>query len=151
MTKTKTSRKQAWRRNKIEADRSARENKQQLHTENRIDASELGPQQSGRIICHFGANFSVQDSHGNHHLCLSRRNLPKLVCGDHVTWQSTGEQEGVIVAFAMPDGEEFPGTIVAVGDKQVNVDFNHPLAGHEITFDVEILEVVNGGESPAIQ
>jgi ribosome biogenesis GTPase len=99
MTKTKTSRKQAWRRNKIEADRSARENKQQLHTENRIDASELGPQQSGRIICHFGANFSVQDSHGNHHLCLSRRNLPKLVCGDHVTWQSTGEQEGVIVAL----------------------------------------------------
>jgi len=60
-------------------------------------------------------------------------------------------EEGVIVAFAMPDGEEFPGTIVAVGDKQVNVDFNHPLAGHEITFDVEILEVINGGESPAIQ
>jgi ribosome biogenesis GTPase len=103
MTKAKTSRTQAWRRNKIEADRRTRENKQQLHTESRINASELGPQQSGRIVCHFGANFSVKDSQGNHHLCLSRRNLPKLVCGDYVTWQSTGEHEGVIVAFQPRD------------------------------------------------
>lgn len=60
-------------------------------------------------------------------------------------------EEGAIVAFAMPDGEEYPGTIVGLGDKEVRVDFNHPLAGHEITFDVEIMEVINGGESPAIQ
>ena len=59
--------------------------------------------------------------------------------------------EGVIVAFAMPDGEEYPGMIVEVDDSQVTVDFNHPLAGHEITFDVEILEVQNGGESPTVQ
>lgn len=59
--------------------------------------------------------------------------------------------EGVIVAFATPDGEEYPGTVNEVGDKQVTVDFNHPLAGHEITFDVEILEIRSGGTSPVIQ
>lgn len=60
-------------------------------------------------------------------------------------------ESGVIVAFATPDGEEYPGMVREVGDKQVTVDFNHPLAGHEITFDVEILEVKSGGESPVIQ
>ncbi len=60
-------------------------------------------------------------------------------------------KKGVIIAFAMPDGDEFPGMIVEVGDKQVTVDFNHPIAGHEITFDVEILEVGSGGEPPVVQ
>ena len=59
--------------------------------------------------------------------------------------------KGVIVAFATPDGEEFPGMVMEVGDEQVTVDFNHPLAGHQITFDVEILEVKSGGESPTVQ
>lgn len=59
--------------------------------------------------------------------------------------------EGVVVAFAMPDGEEYPGMIMEVGDSQVTINFNHPLAGHEITFDVEILEVKSGGESPTVQ
>lgn len=59
--------------------------------------------------------------------------------------------KGVIVAFATPDGDEFPGMVMEVGDKQVTVDFNHPLAGHQITFDVEILEVKSGGETPVMQ
>ena len=60
-------------------------------------------------------------------------------------------KKGVIIAFAMPDEDEFPGTITEVDDKQVTVDFNHPIAGHEITFDVEILEIINGGEQPVVQ
>jgi FKBP-type peptidyl-prolyl cis-trans isomerase SlpA len=58
-------------------------------------------------------------------------------------------ERGVIVSFAMPDEEEYPGTIQEVGSEQVMVDFNHPLAGHEILFEVEILEV-SGGESSLI-
>lgn len=53
---------------------------------------------------------------------------------------------GMIVNFAMPDEEEYPGMIKEVGSKQVTVDFNHPLAGHEIVFEVEILEVSGGDE-----
>lgn len=58
---------------------------------------------------------------------------------------------GVIVSFALPDGEEYPGMITEVGDEQVTVDFNHPLAGHEILFEVEILEVTGGEEPPTVQ
>ena len=60
-------------------------------------------------------------------------------------------EPGVIISFALPDGEEYPGMITEVEDEQVTVDFNHPLAGHEILFDVEILEVTGGEEPPTVQ
>ena len=50
-------------------------------------------------------------------------------------------EEGAIIAFAQPDGSELPGVIRSVAGQSVTVDFNHPLAGQTLTFDVEILEV----------
>lgn len=49
--------------------------------------------------------------------------------------------EGSIVAFTQPNGAEIPGIIRAAAGESVTVDFNHPLAGQHITFDVEILTV----------
>ena len=60
-------------------------------------------------------------------------------------------KKGVIVGFVTPAGDEIPGTVIEVDEKQVTVDFNHPIAGHEIVFEVEILEITNGGKQPAIQ
>lgn len=48
---------------------------------------------------------------------------------------------GQVVAFELPDGEETAGVVLGIDEGQVEVDFNHPLAGHEITFSVEIIEV----------
>ncbi|GAB4292540.1 MAG: FKBP-type peptidyl-prolyl cis-trans isomerase [Thiohalomonadaceae bacterium] len=48
---------------------------------------------------------------------------------------------GVIIAFTTPAGDEVPGTVTALDETQVTVDFNHPLAGHTLNFDVEILAV----------
>ena len=53
---------------------------------------------------------------------------------------------GVIMEFNTPAGDEVPGTVVEVNDSEVKVDFNHPLAGHQITFEVEILSVEAPGE-----
>lgn len=50
-------------------------------------------------------------------------------------------EPGLIIEFSTPSGEAVPGAILEVGDETVKVDFNHPLAGHEITFDVEILSI----------
>ena len=51
---------------------------------------------------------------------------------------------GQIIGFTTPSGEEVPGAIMEIKDEEVVVDFNHPLAGHEVIFDVEILEVKPG-------
>lgn len=48
---------------------------------------------------------------------------------------------GVIIGFSTPSGEEIPGMIVSVDEARVEVDFNHPLAGRTLRFDVEILSV----------
>ena len=47
---------------------------------------------------------------------------------------------GVVVSFAAAEGE-LPGVIRQVHDRTVEVDFNHPLAGRHIVFDVSILKV----------
>lgn len=52
-------------------------------------------------------------------------------------------EEGAIIAFTQPDGSELPGVIRSVAGQSVTVDFNHPLAGQTLTFDVEIIEVTN--------
>ena len=51
-------------------------------------------------------------------------------------------EPGVIVGFETADGDELAGAILSVGDETVEVDFNHPMAGHIIIFDVEIIDVV---------
>ncbi len=53
-------------------------------------------------------------------------------------------EAGLIIGFTTPSGEEVPGAIQEIKDEEVVVDFNHPLAGHEVIFDVEILEVKPG-------
>ncbi|AUC89020.1 MULTISPECIES: FKBP-type peptidyl-prolyl cis-trans isomerase [Alteromonas] len=53
-------------------------------------------------------------------------------------------EEGMILAFAQPDGSEIPGIIRSVAGDSVTVDFNHPLAGQTVIFDVEILDVKPG-------
>jgi len=46
-----------------------------------------------------------------------------------------------VIGFTSPTGEEFPGRIIKIGESSVEVDFNHPLAGHGILFDVQILKI----------
>lgn len=48
---------------------------------------------------------------------------------------------GAIMAFTQPDGTELPGVIREVAGQSVTVDFNHPLAGQVLTFEVEIIDV----------
>lgn len=53
---------------------------------------------------------------------------------------------GLAFSFETPDGQEIPGTVLKVKDDRVEVDFNHPLAGHELVFTVEILGINNNHE-----
>ncbi|WP_430461666.1 FKBP-type peptidyl-prolyl cis-trans isomerase [Thalassolituus sp. LLYu03] len=50
---------------------------------------------------------------------------------------------GLMVSFADAQGAELPGVISHVEGDWVMVDFNHPLAGKTLKFEVQILEVNN--------
>ncbi len=49
-------------------------------------------------------------------------------------------EPGLVVSFAGPGGE-LPGVVRSVEGDLVVVDFNHPLAGKDLIFDVSILKV----------
>ena len=49
-------------------------------------------------------------------------------------------EEGLMVSFSGPGGE-LPGVVREVMEEHVEVDFNHPLAGRRIVFDVSIIDV----------
>jgi peptidylprolyl isomerase len=40
------------------------------------------------------------------------------------------------------DGRKIPLTVVDLDDEKVTVDANHPLAGQDLVFDVEVVEIV---------
>ncbi len=46
-----------------------------------------------------------------------------------------------IYEFNSPAGDAVPGRIEALEDDTVTVDFNHPLAGQNFTFEVDVLSV----------
>ncbi len=50
-------------------------------------------------------------------------------------------ETGMVVSFQDAAGTELPGVIVEVLDDQVKVDFNHPLAGKSLDFEVEIIGI----------
>lgn len=47
---------------------------------------------------------------------------------------------GVIISFTAPNGAEVPGVIRDVAGDSVTVDLNHPLAGHQVTFELEVMQ-----------
>lgn len=52
----------------------------------------------------------------------------------------TPAKVGSIITFTTPGGE-VPGMVTEVSGNSVTVDFNHPLAGQDVTFVIDVVEV----------
>ncbi|MCW8879174.1 MAG: FKBP-type peptidyl-prolyl cis-trans isomerase [Kangiellaceae bacterium] len=50
-------------------------------------------------------------------------------------------EKGVIIGFEQPGGGQLPGIIREVQGGSVKVDFNHPLAGETVIFEIEIKQI----------
>jgi len=72
------------------------------------------------------------------HRAENVRRLPREQFGVDVA-----PEPGLVVSFAGPGGE-LPVVVRRIMESTVEVDFNHPLAGRTIVFDVSILRVADG-------
>jgi peptidylprolyl isomerase len=54
----------------------------------------------------------------------------------------TDPEVGWAVELSGPDGQPVPATIAEVTDESITLDFNHPLAGEDLTFEITLVEVV---------
>ena len=52
----------------------------------------------------------------------------------------TPAKVGSIITFTTPGGE-VPGMVTEVSGASVTVDFNHPLAGQDVTFVIDVVEI----------
>ncbi|ASK35077.1 FKBP-type peptidyl-prolyl cis-trans isomerase [Alloalcanivorax mobilis] len=60
-------------------------------------------------------------------------------------------EPGMVMNFADAAGAELPGVVASLDDDWVTVDFNHPLAGRDLTFEVEIIKVEHDAPEQAVR
>ena len=48
---------------------------------------------------------------------------------------------GLVVEVEDPQGGSFPGVVWEVRDQSVVLNFNHPLAGQTLEFDVKVVDI----------
>ena len=53
---------------------------------------------------------------------------------------------GAQLQATAPDGQTLVLTVAAVEGEQVTLDGNHPLAGQDLSFDIEMVEIVSAAE-----
>lgn len=97
MTKRKLTRRQTWRIQKIQDERTERAQRKAERLEEKLCSGELGQEQEGLVISHFGSQVDVEGQNQVIRRCHLRANLGSLVTGDRVVWRD-GEPNGVIVA-----------------------------------------------------
>jgi len=101
MSKRKLTRRQQWRIDKIQDERSARVAKRDSVADEHVQDGQLGAEQEGLIITHFGTQVVVESTNPNgekqEQRCHFRSNLGSLVTGDKVVW-CAGNPMGVVVA-----------------------------------------------------
>ena len=98
MAKRQLTRRQKWQIEKVQAERRARAQKQDQAIDSAIEHGDLGPEQQGLIVAHYGAQIDVEAEQSAIFRCKLRSNLGHLVTGDKVSWRQAADQTGVIVA-----------------------------------------------------
>ncbi|HEY6131068.1 MAG TPA: small ribosomal subunit biogenesis GTPase RsgA [Halioglobus sp.] len=97
MSKRKLSRQQAWRIEKIQGERAKRAARRDADAQGALTGGDLGPEQDGLVVAHYGTQVAVESAPGTSQRCHLRANLEGLVTGDRVVW-CEGDPMGVVVA-----------------------------------------------------
>ena len=106
---------------------------------------ELG---SGQVIAGFdkavegmavGDNKSVKieanEAYGERHEQLVQQ-VPKNALPDEIK-----PEVGMQLQSQSPDGQTMQLTVTEVADESITVDANHPLAGQDLNFDIELVKI----------
>ena len=48
---------------------------------------------------------------------------------------------GMMMMVGLANGQQMPAKIMAVDDKEITIDLNHPLAGKDLTFKIKVVEI----------
>ena len=123
MSKRKLTRRQAWRIEKVQQEKTRRAESKNAQVDGLFEEGALGGELSGRVIAHYGTlveiesekvdqadqSESLSDGEQSENLqnyrCHFRPNLAHIVVGDEVIWRPDKQNSGVIEAIK-PRGTE---------------------------------------------
>lgn len=156
MSKRKLTRQQAWRIEKIQAERLQRAQRKTIDL-SQCGGEQLGPEQEGLVIANYGASVDVEADDGVLHRCRLRQNLELLVPGDRVIWQGIGQgDDGVVVALkprrsllARPDALGEPRPLAANIDQILVVAAPRPAYSTDL-IDQYLVAAESTGITPLI-
>lgn len=87
----------------------------------------------------FDFTLAPADGYGEYE-ASGKQDLPRNVFEINGKLDSRFIYEGAVVPLTSTDGARFNGTIVAIGEKTITVDLNHPLAGKSLNFVGSVVE-----------
>ena len=98
----------------------------------------LGLAEGTRVVMEIPTGEALGEHIPDRQQCVARKLLNEL--GDPTEKYAAGD----VVQFTTPDGlGSYAGTVLEVGEAgEVLFDFNHPLAGQPVTFEVELIGVL---------
>ncbi len=76
-----------------------------------------------------------EDAYGERHEQLVQE-VPRSALPDDME-----AEVGMQLQSQSPDGQVFQLVVTAIGDDSITVDGNHPLAGHALNFDIELVAI----------
>ncbi|MEX0920583.1 MAG: peptidylprolyl isomerase [Candidatus Pacearchaeota archaeon] len=78
-----------------------------------------------------------------------RDDLKKDIPKSSVPENPDGKQPepGMVLMVQSPQGQQFPAQIVDVKEETITLDLNHPLAGKDLFFNIEVVDVQEGAGS----
>ncbi|MGB0347334.1 MAG: FKBP-type peptidyl-prolyl cis-trans isomerase [Balneolaceae bacterium] len=81
------------------------------------------------------ANIPSSEAYGEHNpqmeVTVEKSQLP----------EGMTPEIGMQLQLNQPDGQPIPCVITKIEDEMVTIDANHPLAGKDLTFNIEIVEI----------
>ncbi|SFM39589.1 small ribosomal subunit biogenesis GTPase RsgA [Marinobacter zhejiangensis] len=102
MAKRRLNKQQQWRIRKIQQERAERAHRKERAIDEQLEAGELGAEQAGLVIAHYGQQLDIEALEGERKgsvcRCFVRANIDSLVTGDRVIWRPGSGETGVIVA-----------------------------------------------------
>lgn len=104
MAKRKLTRRQQWRIEKIQQERSDRARKRAALQDAEADGN-LGVEQAGLVVTHHGQQVIVEGHDGTRWRCHFRANLEQLVVGDRIVFQPPLDEDGLGVVSALEPRE----------------------------------------------
>ncbi|MEG1554215.1 MAG: peptidylprolyl isomerase [Rikenellaceae bacterium] len=103
----------------------------------KFEANLLGKEVGGKV----SFTLTPEDGYGEHKAEYMNAYPREMFNGPDGSFDESVVFEGAMLQLTTPDGQPLMAKVSKIGDTEITLDFNPPMAGKTLNFDVEVLGV----------